>query len=114
MPIDGPGNGITTPNTLPINPLAKIIMCLYPLQSIRRDMSMIEYNQYKQNWFYFNQVWEYNWTVSTLNAALPLSSARYAPWQHLSMNDLLSYSNGQLAHIQVYSNAPPGQFNNIG
>ena len=113
MPIDGPGNGITTPNTVPINPLAKIIMCLYPLKSIRRDMNMSEYQQYQQNWNFFNRVWEYNWTVSTLNGNLPLSAPRVAPWQFLSMNDMLAYSNGQIAHIQVYSNAPAGQFNNI-
>lgn len=99
------------PNTLEPLPEALSTMIAYPIKKLRKDMGIQEYTNYKQHWDYFTRVWSYNYTVSTLNgiAGKPI----YSKWQHASNEELLSYTNGQLAHVTVYSNAPPGQFNSF-
>ena len=96
-------------NTLPVSPESISTICAYPLGKVRIDMGIQEYRNYKTDWYFFNKVWTYNYTVSTLNG-LGKSNNYY---QFMSNGDLISYSNGQLAHVAFYSNAPPTQFNNF-
>ena len=96
-------------NTLPILPAATSTICAYPLGKIREDMGIREYINYKNSWYLFNTVWSYNYTVSTLNGG----GSAYSYYQFMSNGDLVSYSNGQLAHVAFYSNAPSSQFNNF-
>lgn len=96
-------------NTLAILPAATSTICAYPLGKIRTDMGIQEYINYKSDWNFFNTVWSYNYTVSTLNGQG--GSNHY--YQFMSNGDVVSYSNGQLAHVVFYSNAPPNQFNNF-
>jgi hypothetical protein len=96
-------------NTLPILPAATSTICAYPLGKIRTDMGIQEYINYKNDWNFFNTVWSYNYTVSTLNGQGNL----YHYYQFMSNGDMVSYSNGQNAHFSFYSNAPTSQFNNF-
>lgn len=96
-------------NTLPILPAATSTICAYPLGKLRIDMGIQEYTNYKTDWYFFNSVWTYNYTVSTLNSQGNL----YSPYQFMTNEHILSYSNGQLAHISFYSNAPTNQFKNF-
>ncbi len=85
-------------------------ICAYPLATIRKDFESSEWLQYKYSWQTFNQVWAYNYTISTLNAA---DGERRSLWQFQSSIERKNYINGQQAHIAVYSNAPTGQFADI-
>jgi len=96
-------------NTLPTLPAATSTICAYPLGKIRTDMGIQEYINYKNDWNFFNTVWSYNYTVSTLNGQGNL----YHYYQFMSNGDMVSYSNGQNAHVSFYSNAPTSQFNNF-
>ena len=96
-------------NTIPVSPAATSTICAYPLGKVRKDMGIQEYINYKNNWYFFNTVWSYNYTISTLNGEGNL----YNSYQYMNNTDISSYSNGQLAHIAFYSNAPANQFNNI-
>lgn len=117
MSLIGPGNGFITQNILPsfastILQDGRNTVEAFRLVKVRKDMNQSEYTQYKVNWDYFNTVWAYNYTVSTLNG--PLEKPKYSWWQHLTRSDLSAYSNGQLAHISAYpSTAVTGLFNNF-
>jgi len=102
-------------NTIPPSDEAVSTICAYPLGTIRRDLGIQGYINYKNDWNMFNSVWAYNYTVSTLNglSVASGSSALYNPWQFMSNGDLVSYSNGQQAHISFYSNVPATQFANF-
>ena len=70
-----------------------------------------EYTQYKLDWFFFNDVWSYNYTVSTLNGPGPLI---YSPYDFAKNADFISYTRGQAAHIAYYSaEGSNGVFNNF-
>ena len=102
---------VINPNTT-LTPLPAAIstICAYPLAKVRNDMGIRDYLQYKNDWYFFNTVWTYNYTVSTLNgggATPPVS-----PYIFMSNGDLISYINGQNEHIEVYP-TPVGQFNNF-
>jgi hypothetical protein len=86
-------------------------MCAYPIGKIRRDMGAQEYNNYRYNWYLFNSIWSYNYTVSTLRGP---SGTFLNYWQFASNDELQRYRNGQIAHDSFYSNAPLGQFASIG
>ena len=72
-------------------------------------MGIQEYIQYKQDWFFFNNTWAYNYTISTMNG---LNGSILRPFQFATNRDLISYINGQNEHIEAYP-TPVGQFNNI-
>jgi hypothetical protein len=95
------------------DPGATSTLCSYPLDTQRRDMSSKEWTAYKNEWYVFDRIWIHNYTASTLNATQLIPNT-YKPWQFISKNEQIGYSNGQLAHIAFYSTAGgEGQFNNI-
>lgn len=96
-------------NTVTPSPEAISTICQYPLGKVRNDMGFQEYNRYKNDWTYFNHVWSYNYTVSTLWAAGTPTSYYAFP----TSDAALSYSNGQASHVAYYSNVDPKQFANI-
>ena len=98
-------------NTVPPSPEALSTVYAYPLGTVRRDMGIQEYINYKNDWNFFETVWSYNYTISTLNGLS--GGSRYSPWQFMSNGDIVSYTKGQLAHFAFYSNAPANQFNNF-
>ena len=88
----------------------------YPLAFSRKDMSNQERIKYTYEWITFENIWMYNYTVSTINGANPTfrSSGAQGPWQYTSNNERLAYTNGQIAHMMYYSTAGvAGQFDNI-
>ena len=96
------------------SPEAVSTICAYPLAKIRVGMPAQEYMQYKANWYFFNDVWSYNYTVSTLNGSDPGQKRLYSPYEFMKNADFISYVNGQAAHIGYYSNAgAAGVFNNF-
>jgi hypothetical protein len=105
--------------SLTINNGATEIICSYPLASQRKDYNQSEWNTYKIEWTTFNQIWAYNYTVSTLNGQGGSGSdqKKKEPYHFLSYNQRVAYIKGQLAHIAYYIDylgiAPVGQFNNI-
>jgi len=98
------------PNTIPISPQAISTMCAYPLGTVRKDMSIQEYINYKYDWNLFTTAWTYNYTVSTLNGSVPGLGLSF--YKFTKYSDTSAYLNGQSAHVAYYSNVP-GQFNNI-
>jgi len=90
-------------NTLPILPAASSKICSYPLANVKSCIPIQEYITYKKDWNFFNTVWSYNYTVSTLNG----TSGSNAPWKFDSNGSIMSYSNGQAAHIAYYPKAAP-------
>jgi hypothetical protein len=101
---------IPNPNNIPISLAASNLACLYPLGKVRQGMPIQEYINYKNDWNFFNKVWAYNYTVSTLNSVNHLS---LQPYQFMSNGDHTSYTNGQISHVSYYSNVSPTVFNNI-
>lgn len=103
---------IPNPNTIPIHPAAQSTILAYTFSTIRRGYPIQEYVNYQRDWVFFNTVWSYNYTVSTLNGR---QGGRhfYTPWQFTSGQDRTSYSNGQAAHVAVYPSSVT-VFNNIG
>ena len=91
------------------------IICSYPLASQRKDYNQSEWTTYKIEWETFNQIWSYNYTVSTLNAQAGYK--KNEPYKYLSYDQRVAYIKGQLAHISYYidykGTAPAGTFNNI-
>ena len=95
-----------------INAGATSTILSYPLAFTRKDMSNQERIKYTYEWVTYEQIWSYNYTVSTLNG----SASNYAnsPWQFANKNEQLAYTNGQVAHMEYYSTAgAAGQFDNI-
>jgi hypothetical protein len=95
-------------NTYPVSSGAIVLIsCTYPFNKVRKDMSMQEYIRYKVDWDFFNYVWAYNWTISTVNglnraAGRPGNLSSYA---FLTNQDQLSYTNGLISHAAVYISA---------
>ncbi len=84
----------------------------YPLAFSRKDLSNQERIKYTYEWVTFENIWTYNYSVSTMNGIN--QSYTYSPWQYQNINERLAYSNGQLAHISYYSTAAlTGAFYNI-
>ena len=87
------------------------IVQAYPLGKVRVGMPSQEYTVYKNEWNYFNTVWAYNITVSTLNGS---GQGKLPPFEFITNDNKVSYVNGQVAHIGFYSNAgAAGVFNDI-
>lgn len=100
---------IPNPNTIPISAEAQSTIMIYMFSTLRRGYGIQEYVNYQRDWVFFNTVWSYNYTVSTLNGQ---GGRLYQPWQFLSSQDRASYSNGQSAHASVYPSSVT-VFNNI-
>jgi len=97
--------------TIP-SPEAVSTIVAYPLAKVRVGMPSREYTQYKLDWFFFNDVWSYNYTVSTLNGSSGILS--YSPYDFAKNADFISYTRGQAAHIAYYSTiGGSGFFNNF-
>lgn len=87
-------------NTIPISQEAFSTIYAYPLANVRGGLGIQEYLNYKRDWIFFNTVWSYNYTVSTLNA----NGTYHSPWHFETNSDLVSFTNGQNAHTAFYSN----------
>ncbi len=64
-------------------------------------MNAAELIQYKLNWLYFQQIWSYQYTVSTLNgqAGIP----KYSSFQFINgTEDINNFRNGRAAHVAAY------------
>jgi hypothetical protein len=106
------GNGILNPNT--VQPFASTfqILSVYPFRTVRKDLTQNEYLQNKLDWTQFDNVWAYNYTVSTLNGQA--GRKVFSPYYFIRNEEKLSYLRGQSAHIAAYSTiATTGIFNNI-
>jgi hypothetical protein len=103
------GGNAPNPNTVPILPAATSTMCAYPIGKVRKDMNSQEYSNYRYEWYLFNTVWSYNYTISTLNG----QGATYDYWAYKTNHDRNAYINGQAAHVAFYSNVPAAQFASI-
>jgi len=112
----------TNPNTVAVLPAAISTIVSFPFGIQRRGISVQEYNTYRQDWVNFNNVWSYNYTISTLNS----SGTSYSRYFFVTRKDYVSYINGQQSHVSYFkylstlgtgtvpaywSNA--GQFNDI-
>jgi hypothetical protein len=99
------GDGVVNQNTYPVSTGGLMLLEPYILKTVRRDLGSQEYTKYKMDWEFFNQVWAYNWTVSTVNG-LRGAGARgqgfVNRYQFVTLADALSYTNGMSAHIQAY------------
>jgi hypothetical protein len=87
-------------NNIPISQEASSIINAYPLANVRGGLGIQEYINYRNDWFFFNTVWSYNYTVSTLNA----SGYSNSPWYFETNDDRVRFLNGQNAHVAFYSN----------
>jgi len=103
---------VPNPNTITPLPEAISTINYYMMGKNRKDMGVQEYLRFRNDWVFFNTVYAYNYTVSTMNG-LSADNKFYNPWQFASNGDLTSYMNGQTAHTSFYSNAPIGQFGNF-
>lgn len=96
-------------NLIHVSAEAQSTICSYDFNTVRKGYSIREYVTYKQDWLFFNTVWSYNYTVSTMNGQ---GANLYQPWQFIDNNDRVNYNNGQIAHVAVYPNSA-AVFNNI-
>ena len=97
-------------NTVPISSEAITHMCQYPLIKVRMDISFDEYIVYKNNWYTFNKIWAYNYTIRDLRERGGVQN--YYKFQ--SDSERLSYRIGQATHSYMYSDAATtGAFNSI-
>jgi len=96
----GGGNTVDY-NTVVPSPEAISTICTYPMAKTRSDMGYQEYNRYKNNWSYFNHVWSYNYTVSTLRSTTSNTSIHYYAFPTNAA--IHAYSNGQAAHAAYYT-----------
>jgi hypothetical protein len=95
-------------------PAALSTMCQFIPQTARKDMTPKERIAFRYEWSTFEQIWMYNYTVSTLGGqgAIPIQNIQ--PYQFLNKNEKLAYINGQAEHIAYYSTAAlTGVFNDI-
>ncbi len=95
-----PGTQPNPNKQIPIDFGAIQIICSFPLASQRKDYTPNEWMKYKYEWNTFNKVFEYNYTVSTLNAQA--GAIKYEAYKFLG-NELIAYKNGQLHHVWYYS-----------
>lgn len=113
MVLIGQGNGLPNPNTIPVDPTVLATINAFQFKTTRRDMSYNERLEANLCWDFFNYVWAYNVTVSTINGNLgagqtPVWKERY---QFLTPADKVSYDKGGIAHKTEYSAAASaGQF----
>jgi hypothetical protein len=83
----------------------------YTLGKLRTGMPAQEYVQYKNDWNFFNSVWAFNYTASTINATAKCPTPIY---EFASNAERLSYIRGQISHVDYYpSAAAAGVFNDI-
>jgi len=71
----------------------------YPLKKIRNDMTSQQYMDYTDDWTTFNNIWAFNYTVSSINAS-KISHANI--YTFVSNKEYLSFLRGQQAHIIAY------------
>ena len=105
----------TTPsNNFPliINLDAISTLSAYPIVITKKGMTAHYLTSYRYEWMTFDNIWAYNYTVSTLNGNN--ERKMYSPYQFQSKNEQYAYRNGQISHNTYYSTAAlAGQFNNI-
>jgi hypothetical protein len=81
-----------------ISPAAISTITAYPLKKVRNDMTMGQYIDYVADWTLFNNIWAFNYTVSTLK-----TQGIYTDYYSFHTNqEQLSCLRGQLAHAAVY------------
>ena len=81
----------------------------FPIIKIRKDMGFQEYTTYKNDWIFFNNVWAYNYMILQLNST---QGTRFSYFQFTTNLDHISYTHGQIAHIECYPDiASTGIFN---
>ncbi len=97
-------------NNIPVSLEAKNIICSYPLGKVRACIPIREYIAYKNDWYFFDNVWSYNYTVSTIRST---ENLYVRPYHFLNNAEMVSYSNGQSAHVAYYSNVSSSVFRNI-
>ncbi len=92
-------------NTIAPSLTAQNAINTYIFLSPRKDFSNDEWRQFKVDWLKFQEVWAYNYTVSTLNgnAGRPL----YSFYAYKSNDEKQSVIKGQTAHVVGY----PSDFN---
>lgn len=84
----------------------------YTLGKLRTGMPAQEYIQYRNDWNFFNEVWAFNYTVSTINFGEKCPRPKY---EFASNAQRVSYIRGQISHVDYYpSAAAAGVFNDIG
>lgn len=90
-------------NTIPTSLTAQNAINTYTFLSPRKDFSIDEWNKFKMDWLKFQEVWAYNYTVSTLNgnAGRPL----YSTYAFKSNDEKQSVVRGQSAHVTGYPSA---------
>ena len=107
MVLIGQGNGLPNPNTVAPDQAVLATINSYQFKTTRRDMSYNERLEYNLCWDFFNYVWAYNVTVSTLNGRL--GPSKISSWkdryQFLTPSDRVSYVKGQTAHEAEYPDA---------
>ncbi len=91
---------MTDPNILAPLPATIILLCPFVVKTVRKDMNAAELIQYRIDWAFFNRVWSYQYTVSTLNgqAGIP----KYSDFQFSGTEDINSFRNGRAAHVAAY------------
>jgi hypothetical protein len=72
----------------------------YPIGSIRTGMTAQNYMKYKADWNYFNTVWAYNYTTSTINL---LNNTKTPAYEFQTTEKKLSYLRGKTYHLEYYS-----------
>jgi len=94
----GGGNTLDT-NTIARSPESISTICQYPIGKLRNDMGYQEYIRYQNDWNFFNYVWSYNYTVSTLRST---TGTDIQAFTFPDNRTAISYSNGQAAHAAFY------------
>lgn len=79
----------------------------YPVYKMRKDMTSQEYEQYKMDWVNFNNVWIYNYTITSLNMIATIGNGTYGkgnlgPYEFNSGDQRISYRKGQESHVAAY------------
>ena len=90
-PVNGP---------IPLDPVAVSTMRQFPVIKSRSDMLSQEYYKYSNTWNYFQTVWVYNYSVSTLNAAAEVPY--YGPYEFNTNENRIAYIQGQAYHGAQY------------
>lgn len=107
MVLIGQGNGLPNPNQVPPDQTVLDAINSYRFKTTRRDMSYNERLEANLCWDFFNYVWAYNVTVSTINGNL--GPAQISEWkdryQFITPADRVSYIKGQVQHESEYPDA---------
>jgi hypothetical protein len=104
MPLIGQGNGLPNPNTVPPDTAVLDAINAFTFKTTRRDMSYNERLEANLAWDFFNYVWAYNVTVSTINGGLgPANIKKWKDkYQFLTPADRTYYVKGFVAHQAEY------------